>query len=993
MIITGIEVYGFGKWRSQSFTPEKGMNLFYGENEAGKSTLMVFIRSVLFGFPRRSEQFEPLAGGDFGGSLTVHIEREGKVRIERVRKRKAKGDVTLYFPDGRTGGEEDLTTLLEGMTEQVYRGIFAFSLQGLQGIESMNAQELNDYLYDASLSGGQSLLACEREAEREMQQLFRPRGKKQPVNEQLKRLQDMERDVKEKEEKAGSYADLLGRRKEAEERLARLEQKKDQIQLSLGRWERVERLSPLYREYLALKESSDPDLTFPDRGKEKLEQLQKQRHDNTEAIRRGEKEAAKLKEKKTAFTPVLPREKAVRLEARAVELNKRSGVYQELVSRQAGIEQERSISAGNMREIEEDWAWSRQDELLQHRDTTKTSRQRMKFLTDEVEQAERRRELAVKEQGRLNSAKEGLKKRMASVEEQILPLDQERAYRQKLTRLAEYETVKKKLPEYKAKLMSGKRSAGRIIPAAGAGMIISGAAGLFTGEAITGTGALLTGLFLLLYTTFFSRFGNTGDSSDQEIRDELTGWERFDKEAAEWPVEEWRRALAVHEENVREKARTQHLLNETESHLSIAEKEAAEAEKLQDAANDALMEWAIQAGFEPGRGYRQYKEMVNDTLEWQEQYKKHRELSSQLDELNKEQQSFEADVNRLAEEAGINEEDRQAEAPAVLTSAERKIKDALRAHRESETIEEKIRENLLRLKSAEEELEKTQTAVRQLLTSAGAAGEEEFAEKEAAWQKEKQTRKRISDLELEMRAISPKTSREKDLEACIRWGEAAESKREETGEIKKETEKLVRETIEELSLTNQAIEELEEGSSLEETLQQFELEKESLATSAEKWAVLALAREIAGRTKEILERERQPAVLQEAEKLFERLTDGRYTGLYAPLGEESFVVQRHDQIRFEPASLSQGTRELLYLSLRFALALNYGKEVSFPIMIDEAFVNFDSGRRRRVMNVLRELAPDRQVLCFTCHGFMIDEQPGLRPVYLNPQPEKGAVSR
>ena len=50
MKITDIKIDGFGVWHDlaiRGLSPE--LTVFYGPNEAGKSTLMQFIRSVLYG--------------------------------------------------------------------------------------------------------------------------------------------------------------------------------------------------------------------------------------------------------------------------------------------------------------------------------------------------------------------------------------------------------------------------------------------------------------------------------------------------------------------------------------------------------------------------------------------------------------------------------------------------------------------------------------------------------------------------------------------------------------------------------------------------------------------------------------------------------------------------------------------------------------------------------------------------------------------------------
>ena len=62
---------GFGRFHQQTIGVSEPVTVFYGPNEAGKSTLLAFVRAVLFGFPTRgrTEHYPPLAGGRHGGRI------------------------------------------------------------------------------------------------------------------------------------------------------------------------------------------------------------------------------------------------------------------------------------------------------------------------------------------------------------------------------------------------------------------------------------------------------------------------------------------------------------------------------------------------------------------------------------------------------------------------------------------------------------------------------------------------------------------------------------------------------------------------------------------------------------------------------------------------------------------------------------------------------------------------------------------------------------
>mgnify|MGYP000626955263 CR=1 FL=1 len=53
MKILSLHIDGFGKLHDQDISFQDGMNVVYGKNEAGKSTLHTFIKGMLFGLERQ----------------------------------------------------------------------------------------------------------------------------------------------------------------------------------------------------------------------------------------------------------------------------------------------------------------------------------------------------------------------------------------------------------------------------------------------------------------------------------------------------------------------------------------------------------------------------------------------------------------------------------------------------------------------------------------------------------------------------------------------------------------------------------------------------------------------------------------------------------------------------------------------------------------------------------------------------------------------------
>ena len=91
MKIDKITINEFGALRGVSFSPKDGINIFEGRNESGKSTVVAFIRFMLYGLPKKlpseivSERdrilnWETLSAS---GSMEITVP-DGKYRIERL---------------------------------------------------------------------------------------------------------------------------------------------------------------------------------------------------------------------------------------------------------------------------------------------------------------------------------------------------------------------------------------------------------------------------------------------------------------------------------------------------------------------------------------------------------------------------------------------------------------------------------------------------------------------------------------------------------------------------------------------------------------------------------------------------------------------------------------------------------------------------------------------------------------------------------------------
>ena len=113
MKIRRLYINGFGKFNNQVFNLKEDNQLIFGDNESGKSTLYHFIRTILFGFPKKRDMtrdFTPVAGATYGGHLIIDHPVHGEIYVERF-KEKNKGQAYVRLEDGQVGDERLLTTI------------------------------------------------------------------------------------------------------------------------------------------------------------------------------------------------------------------------------------------------------------------------------------------------------------------------------------------------------------------------------------------------------------------------------------------------------------------------------------------------------------------------------------------------------------------------------------------------------------------------------------------------------------------------------------------------------------------------------------------------------------------------------------------------------------------------------------------------------------------------------------------------------------------
>lgn len=162
MKLLELHIDGFGKFQNRTFTFQDGLNIIYGENEAGKSTLHAFLRGVLFGIDKQRgraskndlyTKYEPWGGGAYQGY--VRLESGGSIyRLERVFQKENK---SFQIIDETNGCRLDPDSgrpseILCGLTETSFLNTISVG-QLKAGTDTTMAEELKDHITNLNTSG------------------------------------------------------------------------------------------------------------------------------------------------------------------------------------------------------------------------------------------------------------------------------------------------------------------------------------------------------------------------------------------------------------------------------------------------------------------------------------------------------------------------------------------------------------------------------------------------------------------------------------------------------------------------------------------------------------------------------------------------------------------------------------------------------------------------------------------------------------------------
>lgn len=1021
MRINDLEIDGFGIWKGLKVDgASPAMTVFYGRNEAGKTTLMQFIRAMLFGFSpeRRSRYLPPVYGGQAGGAIHVLTERgdfEIRRHVDPQRVQDPQGDLVVTGGrDGEVHGRAALTAILSDVDEPIFSNVFAIGLQEIQELGALSGTDAAELLYRLTSGVDRvSLVDVMRQVARQRQSLW------STANDQPSLLTDLS----ERRRTLGRHIEQLvlrGRRwskltAESEDishqltaldgQLERLEQDRRRVELALQIADRWKARVALDQQITGLGNLPDPrqvDAKQYDeasathaRLEERLAQLDKQRSEIRKQAgalpiqRLVAANAARI----DALVEHLPwiesiRRQTERLGSELADLNSAIAEQQQGLGSQLELSgparnhlpqrleiglRNRARRLAQRRQDAHDAAeavaqaeleWNQFDEHLrgahQRRDDAGLS---LDDTSRRVQLLRRRVDLEEKAD-KLNRARADLERDIDEiVANQVLPVN-------KLTLLGIIFIIGIVLLGFGLLRFSWTGgSAGSTETEIGFVLMLLG----------TGCGLFAFGLkhhWERLAREQLDDFQHQFDLVRQQLskvkreRDEIE--RQLPESAGQWTVDlqDAEGKLARLEELVPLERRCQAArarYEEAKLRQTRAAHELAAAEQAwrADLRAAGLPETLDSGGL---------KEIAVRTQRIAGLESRRAALVHELESRQRELEELDRRIARLLDDVGLKFASRDpAERLEQLRGA---LADQRRLMRTRQELADKYRELRGAAAKTRRDLRRVQNLRQRLLDQAGADSADELRGLHARLIERRRLAERRAALTEQIAAALGGQMTEDELEQFYesRGGAGLEPQWEriesEITALKNQQARLHEqrgELLKEVKL-------MAEDTELEEARLELASLDVQIARAKRQWQVVAATSLLLEHVREKYEAERQPETLREASAQLVRLTEGAYQRIWTRMVGEELVVDNAAGDTLPMDLLSRGTREAVYLSLRLALVTAYARRgIVLPLVLDDVLVNFDVQRARAAATVLCEFARSGyQILMFTCHDHMRD---------------------
>lgn len=252
MRIAALHLLAYGPFtnRSLEFGAGPGFHLIYGDNEAGKSTTLRALSSIMFGYPHEVVDGYQHDAKDIALAADL-IGHNGELLSFQRRRR---GRNALSLANGTPLEERAIAQMLGGTSQEVFESVFALDHHRLHE----HAQALlsgGGSLSIALAAAGAGLAGLKASLDRlkaERAALFLPAGSKPTLNHRLSQLLDLRKEARRRQVSLPEYKKCQKEIDDVEATLSDARGTDRRLEAELAKLERIVRILPLRARHTAI---------------------------------------------------------------------------------------------------------------------------------------------------------------------------------------------------------------------------------------------------------------------------------------------------------------------------------------------------------------------------------------------------------------------------------------------------------------------------------------------------------------------------------------------------------------------------------------------------------------------------------------------------------------------------------------------------------------------------------------------------------------------
>lgn len=1048
MRITDIHIEGFGVWHDLEIKRlSSQLTAFYGANEAGKTTLMQFVRAMLYGVSpeRRARYLPPRHGGAPGGSLRI-VDRQEPFHLRRIADRGHDdlGYVSITDHEGQVVGDRLLRDALGEVDERTYNNVFGIGLREMQQLDALNGTKAAEWIY--RLTSGLdrvSLYDVIQNLRTTRREILTSSDKPSKLAELGARRDVLQGEIEQLKQHNRVWAQLAVRIKELDVEIERHEAEVRRAQHHARTLEIALGLKPNWRKREKIAEQLAQlatNIQLPDDALERLDELnrkiedhqrqadmlagqRKQLHDDCQKLGINEllvKNAHRVEAlgEQRDWLQALDRQIS-ELTADATEIERRLTAEQQRIARGLGIADHQRLKDIRPSEIQD------LDSFIQA----------VRNAQKQVDSAQREHDAQADSERALKSQIESA---IVGGERHHLPMDLQEAS-DLVAQLRRRQQVDKRIEQAHNHQVEMQRQSfellddqvmplylfGWTLAAVVAGALLVGAWLLVPDSPLGAAGRWLAliGFGATVFSFLFKFFTEDAaadklDSCQRQLKLVARQLEEAEAEKAELnkelPLTEGAAAIRL-ESAERHLAELESVLpveaqrRQAGHGVASAESRLGQAQAQLEKALAAWKAKLVGLGFSEKLDPKEFLSITEryETLAEMEARLQHRR--EDLAQREREHAAITRRIQDLATEVGCVPPGKGA--PTTFDQLTHLVEA-----RNEQLADIQRRDSIIeRAKELKVEEGKHRRAVaglkqrREALFHAADCDDEiayrRIADQQRETEKLRQEHKSISrEIAAAIGTHAPEEtfadylSVERIAQLDDLWTAASTEL-----ETHKESMKSL---VDERGACRQEQRRMAQDRTLAERQLELSCIERQIADARETWRQHATVNRILERVRVHYEANRQPQTLAEATKFFAKLTAGEYTRIWTPIADDVLLVENAAGESIGVEHLSRGTREQLFLSVRLALVAMFARRgLNLPMVLDDVLVNFDAIRAQRAAQVLCDFAAGgHQLLVFTCHEHMwkmfqsldadcrrLPFRNGQRQIIEQPEPEPEVV--